>query len=113
MKAWLKRIQAWRSQRQVRSLERWAQIRAEGKSRFVVRTALTYGLAVVGVLDVLEYLQYGGQYVSLFHLMYYLLTGIPLALIGWSSMESKYYKTLHEARVKALPNVKSTPSGKV
>ena len=58
MKAWLKRIQAWRSRRhqrrEQRSLERWEQIRAEGKSRFVVRTALTSGLTVVGATHAYE-----------------------------------------------------------
>ena len=111
MKVWLKRIQAWCSRRQLRSLERWEQIRAGGKRRFVVRTALYYGFAVVGMTDLTENLFYGRHYVSLGHLIYYLLTGIPIALIGWSSMEARYKRALDEARIKALPSSKHTPHG--
>jgi len=73
---------------------------------------LIYGLAVVGATDVLENLFYGRHYVSLAHLIYYLLMGIPVGLIGWSSMEGKYQKALNEARLKALPESKNSPASR-
>jgi len=66
---------------------------------------------MVGASDVFEKLFYGGHYISLSRLIYYLLTGIPIGLIGWSSMETKYQKALAEARVKALSSGKTTPPG--
>jgi len=102
MKAWLKRIQSWRARRKLRTLRWWEQTRAKGKARFVFESALTYGLMVVGAMDVFENLFYGRHYLSLAHLVYYLLTGIPIGLIGWSSNEAQYQKALNETRAKAL-----------
>jgi len=97
MKAWLKIIQAWRSRRQQRSLHWWERIRAKGKNRFVLEAALSYGVLTVGVTDVFEYLSYGAHYISLGHLIQHILTGMIVALFGWSSWEVKYDKALREA----------------
>jgi len=106
----LTKFQPWRSRRQLRSLERWEQIRAEGKGRFVFNAALTYGLSVVGVTDVLERFFYSNQHsISVGKVIYFLLAGIPIGLIGWSSREHKYQKALHEARVPASPSRELPP----
>jgi len=97
MKLWLKRIQTWRSRRQLRLLESWEQTRAKGKKRFVFETALSYGVCVVGVTDVFEYLRHGAHYLSLGHLIQHVLTGSLIALVAWSSGEAKYQKALREA----------------
>src|SRR6185369_3184121 len=65
MKAWLKRIQARRSRREQRWLERWARIRAEGKTRFVLEGALTYGLTIVGAGDAYDWIFHGTHSLSL------------------------------------------------
>jgi hypothetical protein len=99
----LKKLKAWRSRLQQRSLERWERIRAEGKRRFVFNTSLTYGLTMVGLTDVVDhFFKSAPHWISLFSLIYYLLAGIPLAFIGWSSMETKYHKALHAACEPAL-----------
>lgn len=108
IKSSLKGIQGWRSRRQLRSLQRWERIRAEGKGRFVFRTALGYGLAVVGVTDVLNHLFDGGTEpsISLVKLIFFMLVGIFMGSDAWSSMEAKYQDALRKARVNALPESK-------
>ena len=99
----VKKYQAWRSRKEQRSLQRWAEIRAEGKARFVLITSLTYGLSVVGVMDVLDYISSSTQHsISLGNIVYYVLIGLAVSFFGWSSMESKYQRALHEARVPKL-----------
>ena len=56
MRKWLKRRQAWRVQRQQLSLDRWERVRAKGKTRFIVRTALALGVAVPLATAILDYL---------------------------------------------------------
>ena len=80
-----------------------------GKARFVFETALGFGLTMVGANDAFEYLSHGGHYISLGNLIYYLLAGIPIGLIAWSSREAKYQKTLAEVRAKALSSGNTTP----
>jgi len=117
MKAWLKRIQAWRSRRhqrrEQRSLERWEQIRANGKARFVIRTVLTYGLVFVGASNAIEHLFYGPRPISLFKVIFYSLFGLGMGSSAWSDMESKYNKALNEARLKALPESNDSPASRV
>jgi hypothetical protein len=99
----LKKFLAWHSRREQRSLESWERIRAEGKLRFVFNTSLTYGLSVVGVMDVLNRIFSSGQHaISLRNVIYYVLVGIALGFFGWSSMESKYQKALYKARLPKL-----------
>jgi hypothetical protein len=77
MNSSLQRIKAWRSRRQRRSLERWEQIRAAGKKRFIVRTGLTYGLTVVGATDFFNHVFAGGTQpsISLIKLSVFVLFG--------------------------------------
>ena len=74
----------------------------------MVNAALTYGLTVVGLTDVVDRLFLSGQQsISLGNVIYYVLVGIPLALIGWSNMEGKYHKALQEARVANTSQITS------
>ena len=66
----------------------------------MLQSSLTYGLTVVGVLDVIDYFFDGAQHsISLRHLIYYMLAGIFMGFFGWSDMEAKYRQALHKARV--------------
>ena len=103
MKSLLKLIRAWRSRRQQRWLERWEQTRTEGKAQFIVRTALTNALTVVGVTHVYHYVFYGPTPIPVVHLIFYVLFGIGIGSDGWSTRERKYQNALREARAKALP----------
>ena len=78
--------------------------------RFVFNAALTYGVTVVGMTDVYERFYHSAQHpISLVKVMYYILVGIPIGLVGWSSMEGKYQKALHESRVTASPGAALPP----
>src|SRR5687768_13260669 len=92
MKKWLKRFQAWRAQRQRFSVERWERVRAKGKTRFIVRTALTYGLAVTAAMGILDYVF--DDRIQLFRLLarliFFSLVGIPIAFSAWSNKETNY-----------------------
>ena len=113
MKGSLKRIQAWRSRRvqrrDQRSLEWWERERAKGKTRFVIRSALTYGLTIVGLTDILGHLFSSTEPFLLAKGIFFTLCGILIGLNTWSTMEAKYKKALDEARLKALPSGKSPP----
>ena len=108
MNRWIKGIQASRSTkrslRERRSLEQWERIRAEGKARFVRRSALTYGLTLVGVSDVCQHV-FDGQPEPfiLVKLFFYVLVGIFVASYAWSNREAQYQKALGEARAQSIP----------
>jgi len=104
----LKKFQAWRSRRQQsskrRQLEQWEKMRAQGKTRFVFSTSLTYGLTTAGILDVIDKAFYGGtKYSLLSNAIYYLIMGLVIGLFAWWEMEGKYKGALIDARVKASP----------
>jgi len=107
MKGSLKGIQAWRSRRvqrrHQRSLEWWERERANGKTRFVIRSALTYGLTIVAVTDIVGHLFHNTQPLALAKGVFFTFFGVLMGLSTWSDMESKYKKALNEARSKALP----------
>src|SRR5687767_6810725 len=111
----LKKFQAWRSRRRSRrercSLQQWEQIRVEGKTRFVRRTALTYGLTYVGLTDVYQRVIYGEtESLILLKLIFFVLFGVLMQSSIWSDMESKYKKDLLEARANQhLPDSKTSP----
>jgi hypothetical protein len=103
MKSPVKAIQAWRSGRELRALQQWTQIRVKGKGRFVFRTALYYGIAMVGISDALDRIFTGGsEKFMLFKLAFFVLCGTWIAHDAWSTREHKYQEALHEARAKAL-----------
>ena len=105
----LTKFEAWKSRREQRSLERWAQIRVEGKPRFVVTTALTYGLSMFGLFDVIYRLVGAQNPLSLRFIIYMILAGIVVGVAGWSSMESKYQKALHKPPASKLSSGELPP----
>ncbi len=108
MKKWLNRIQGWRSRKELRSLQWWERERAYGKSRFILRIGLTYGLTVVGVTDISRHVFGEGAHSEslLFKLISYTVTGAVIASFTWSSWETKYKKALVKAQSSghALPH---------
>ena len=113
MKGSLKRIQAWRSRRvqrrHQRSLEWWERERANGKTRFVIRSALTYGLTIVGLTDVFGHLFSSTEPFLVAKGVFFTLFGIGMGLSEWSDMESKYKDALRKARTNPLPDSQSLP----
>jgi len=101
MNAALKKYKAWRAGKQDRWLETWAQRRADGKTRFVIEGALTYGLTIVGASDAFDWIFYGAHSLSLSRLILRLLIGFPIALVWWSGAESQYWKALKKSQAKA------------
>ena len=107
MRKWLNRIQAWRSQKELRSLQWWERERAYGKSRFIWRSALTLGLTVAAVSDVSHQLGFGGESENLLLKgIFYAAAGAIGASVTWDSWERKYKKALLEAQSSshALPH---------
>ena len=107
MRKWLNRIQAWRSRKELRSLQWWERERAYGKSRFIWRSALTLGLTVAAVSDVFHHVGFGGESESLlFKGIAYTVAGAIGASVTWNSQEKKYKKALLEAQSSghALPH---------
>ena len=98
MRKWLNRIQAWNSRRERRALQWWEQERAKGKSRFISHTALTFGVTVVAVLDILDHVIGGEPDNLLLRFIAYTATGIVGAFFAWNNWEAKYKKALLKAR---------------
>ena len=95
----LKRSQASRAEKQLRSLERWEQIRAKGQARFIIQSALTFSLTMVGVTDVWEHVMGHTEHsITLWMFVCYLLAGLFGGFRGWNAMEGKYNKALVAAR---------------
>ena len=70
-------------------------------------SALTFSLTVVGATDVYDHLFWSTQHsISLFTLIWYLITGIACGFAGWSNMEGKYENALIEARLNAASQSK-------
>jgi hypothetical protein len=78
-------------------------VRAEGKPRFVLETTAAFGLTMVGLTDVVDYLSVGSHSMSLSKLLIYLVGGFIGGLVSWSSMENKYNKALNKTQ-KAPPD---------
>lgn len=109
MNSSLQKIKAWHYLRQQRtkqrSLEQWEKIRARGKAQFVFGGSLISGLAIAGVIDVIDNVFYEGtKYSLLSNIIYYLIMGIVIALVTWWDMEGRYKAALIDARVKASPS---------
>jgi hypothetical protein len=114
MKRILTIIQAWRQRRERRSLERWEQIRAEGKKRFVVRTALTFGVLMVAWTDVVNVLLFAEikPAISILKLIFSVLLGFFVGSSAWTDREAKYQKALRETRATALPDSTKLPTNR-
>ena len=91
MKGWFKRIQAWHSGRQQRSLEKWERIRAKGKVRFVVRSALAFVLLMIVPIGTVEFFHDGSQFSDFrLWLISLLVTGIFFGFVTWWDKEGRY-----------------------
>ena len=112
MNSSLQKFKAWRVQRKKRSEERllrkWEQIRAEGKKRFVWRNALAYGLTVAGATHVYQTLFSIEIDPILLKAFFFVLVGYFIASNTWSQREHKYQVALHEARMRVLPDNKTS-----
>ncbi|HET6979063.1 MAG TPA: hypothetical protein VFI24_22205 [Pyrinomonadaceae bacterium] len=106
----LEKIEARRIRKEQQALEQWQQVRTKGKLRFVIETAMTWGLTMTGVFDVIEYFLQGKHSLSLSAFCFYLLIGIGSGFGGWSSMEGKYQKALNKGRkTPPDPRLRITP----
>ena len=114
MKTALTRFQAWRLHRKERALQRsllwWERERAKGQTEFVIRSALTYGLTIVGVHDVYNNLFEAGTdyYEFVIMVLFWPVVGMFIGSNAWDNWESKYQKALREAR-KVPPDPKTLP----
>ena len=113
MNSSLQRVKPVRSRRlkEQRLLQRWEQIRARGKTRFVFETALIWGVTFTGMTDALVHLLTDATHsITLFMGIGSLFGGILLGWSAWSDMESKYKTARMEARVSAAPSGSLPPN---
>jgi hypothetical protein len=95
MKDWMSKIETWRLHSDHRDLERWARIRAQGQARYIVNGALTIGLFIMLMNDIIDG-GFGIRIVLSAH-----LTGAAVAWFTWRDIESKYQRALLKAQQKA------------
>lgn len=98
----IKSLKAWRIRSQQRSLERWEQVRAKGRVRFVLRQGLIFPVVMIAMQDVAANIFYdGGQISNLwFNLVQYFLIGIFAGYMGWSDREGKYMNACLNRRLQ-------------
>ena len=113
MKRWLKKLQASRSQRDLRALARWELIRAKGRDRFVLRTTLTFILIMIPARDFIDLLVDGRMQPwsekFLIDAGVYFMTGVAMGYGSWSTMEDKYRDALRERQIAAAQLNPSRP----
>ena len=102
MKGKIRSTNAWHCRRQQRSLERWEQVRAKGKARFVLHQALTFTVFMSAFRDVSDQIVDGGSQVSNFgvHLISYALAGVFIGFFAWWNREGKYRDALLTRRLQ-------------
>ena len=100
MSSALQKNQARRLRKEQRLLEQWEQVRVEGKTGFVRRTALTYGLTVTGLNDILQRFFQGEAQPLPLMVFVFLIGGFLMASDTWSSMEAKRKDALRKAHAK-------------
>jgi|SRR5215213_1891258 len=85
-------FKGWSSRRQQPSLERWAQERAKGKGRFVLRQAFTFAVFMTAVRDVTNHIRHEDARVTSlwFNIIGYALTGVVIGYVAWWYQEGKY-----------------------
>ena len=102
MNTWLERLRVWRLRRQQHSLERWSRVREKGKVRYVIQTALRYGLLMLAVITVFDYFESRIQFPGfLYKAIYYILVGVLIGFVSWWTMEGRYRNAKLAARIKA------------
>lgn len=113
MKRWLTKLQASRSQRQLRLFAKWELTRAKGRPRFVLRCALMYPLLMIPAVDFANYL-FDGKLQPWSEKFWinagsYFITGVFMGYVSWASMEGKYKSALLERRIAAAEINPSRP----
>jgi hypothetical protein len=99
MKRSLKQLQTWNAQRRFRLLAGWERTRAKGKRAFVWRTAFLYTFLMIPAHSYSRYF-FQGEMLSLraavfsFDALGWLLTGLVMGVVSWSSREGQYQKAL-------------------
>lgn len=104
IRTWFTTVQAWRSERKIKSLASWEQERARGKTRFVIRTAMIYSLLMTAAEDFLNYGLTGESHLArfLFNAIFYSAGGIILGCVAWWDREKRYRNTLREIRIETI-----------
>ena len=102
MNSLLKGYDAWRLRRQQLSLARWAEERAKGQWRFVLRQVFFFALVATGIQDALDQFFRDGRHSLGYYLVVNAITGILVGYVGWSSREAKYQKGLKALRQKSF-----------
>lgn len=106
IKRWFAKAHAWRLRSKRRSLIRWEEEKAKGKTRFVIRSALIYSLVMTAGVDLMNEIL--GIHVAtrfyefLFSAIWNLSVGIIVGYVGWWSMERNYQNTLREIRIEMI-----------
>ena len=103
MNTWMDRIRVWRLRRQQHSVERWSRVRAKGKARFVIQSALSFSLVMLVANALGDYYDDSGiQFPRfLYKQIYFVLGGVLLGFVSWWTMEGRYRNAKLEARIKA------------
>ena len=95
MKGWMSKIETWHLQRDQRELERWARTRADGHTHYIINGALSMGLYMILINDII-----GGGLGVPFVVSLHLIGGVG-AWFTWRKMETKYQTALLIAHAKA------------
>jgi hypothetical protein len=92
MKTWMERMRVWRLRKQQRSLDRWVRVRAKGKARFVVESALSLSLIMIAVTAIRDYFFDSGIHFPrfLYKSVYFVLGGVLIGFVSWWTMEGRY-----------------------
>jgi hypothetical protein len=97
-----KQYNAWRSRRQQLSLARWAQERAKGRARYVLRQAFTFAVLMTACRDVINHFYNDGGHVfgDWFYIAQHAVTGLFIGYVTWSDQEGKYKDAQITARLQ-------------
>jgi hypothetical protein len=101
MKKWLKKLQAWRAQRQQFSVEKWERVRAKGKALYVLRIALQFMLLMIVWIGTIEFFRDGIQLSDFrFWIVGGPIVGIFIGVTAWWDKEGKYKNARLEDDIK-------------
>jgi len=100
MKRLWNKYKAWRTLRR-EHLQWWERKRARGKARFVIQTALVFGVSMIVAMSVLDY-YFDGAIAGrrlLSRAIYYAIVGPIIGFVIWWSHEGRYNNLKIEARI--------------
>ncbi len=95
MKRWMSKIETWHVLSNQRDLERWARIRTDGRTLYIINGALSFGLYII-VMNDISGGGFGVPVVLSAHLI-----GAVVAWFAWRNIEKKYQRALLKAQRKA------------